>query len=395
MDNNYRATAQTFYDNRMKSIGHYSFGSLLYLIHVGEVIGKGTFGKVIAGVHTLTKEKVAIKILEKSKIRDGSDIQRVTREIKILKMVRHPNIVQLYEIIETNTDLYLIMEYIPNKLRKYLTVHKRLKENQAASFLQQILSATQYLHGIEIVHRDLKPENMLLDEKNNIKIADFGLSNIYRQGEVLFTACGSPCYAAPEILAGQSYFGLQVDIWSIGVILYAFVCGCLPFQSSAKTDLYQKIMFGIYTLPSYLSPELRILLKGILEVNPNKRLDINGIRQSVWYKSNATDTATVNSQCKAQVDKTIIKQLPSYGFDIEYSIKSILSNKHNHATTTYYLLLNRKIRSNCSSKPSSRKQANVEIKNHYIQKISLKPLNMHRVVARSLNAKCRYFFAAP
>ena len=307
----------------------------------------------------------------------------MTREIKILKLVRHPYIIQLYDIIETSTELYLIMEYTPKELHRHLIANNRLTESQACKYFQQILSGIEYLHRMGIVHRDLKPENILLDSNDNIKIADFGLSNLYKPGETLFTACGSPCYAAPEMLAGQGYIGLQVDIWSAGVILYALVCGCLPFQGAAKMDLYNKIMFGIYTLPSHLSTELCSLLKGILEVNPNKRLGITAIRNSAWYKNNLTQSIIANTQLKTQVDQTVLKQLSSYGFDIEYSVRSILGNKHNQATTTYYLLLKQKHESVKDNKK------NIELKNHQLQRMPLKPFNYPRTITKLLNARCK------
>lgn len=198
---------------------------------LGRDLGKGTFGEVMVGSHSLTGEKVAIKVLEKEKIIDVHDVERVAREIHILKIVRHPAIVQLYEIIETSKELYLIMEYARGgELFEYIVSRKRVREKDACKFLHQILSGVDYLHKLGICHRDLKPENLLMDDHNNIKIVDFGLSNTYKPGETLQTACGSPCYAAPEMVAGKKYDGLAADMWSCGVIIYAMVCGFLPFE---------------------------------------------------------------------------------------------------------------------------------------------------------------------
>lgn len=173
---------------------------------VEKTIGEGTFGKVKLGKHILTSERVAIKILEKERITDVSDVERVSREMHILKLIRHPNIIQLYEIIETPKFLYLIMEYASGgELFDYIVKHSRLKEVEACKFYQQIISGVEYMHGLSIVHRDLKPENLLLDHDKNIKIVDFGLSNTFSVGETLKTACGSPCYAAPEMIAGKKY----------------------------------------------------------------------------------------------------------------------------------------------------------------------------------------------
>lgn len=169
-----------------------------------EIIGEGTFGKVKLGIHVLTQEKVAIKILEKRKIVDQDDVNRVNREVQILKRIRHPHIIQLLDLIETEDFIYLIMEYAQNgELFEYIVQNQRLNEHETSQFLQQLLSGVEYLHKFHgVVHRDLKPENLLLDYNNNIKIADFGLSNVYQKNELLNTACGSPCYAAPEMIAG-------------------------------------------------------------------------------------------------------------------------------------------------------------------------------------------------
>ncbi len=182
---------------------------------ISKTIGEGTFGKVRLGIHTLTNEKAAVKILEKEKIKEIADVERVTREIFILKLIRHPNIVQLYEIIETPKNLFFIMEHCAKgELFDYIVAQGRLKEKEACKFLGQILSGVEYIHKLNFVHRDLKPENLLLDENMNIKIVDFGLSNIFQDQEMLKTACGSPCYAAPEMVAGKKYAPSCVDIWS-------------------------------------------------------------------------------------------------------------------------------------------------------------------------------------
>ena len=195
-------------------------------------MGKGTFGKVKLAHEISTGEKVAIKILEKDRIIDVADVERVSREIHILKLIRHPNIIQLYEIIETPKQLFLIMEYMQNgELFDYIVEKKRLDEREACQIFQQIISGIEYIHKLNIVHRDLKPENLLLDYDKTIRLVDFGLSNTYKKEERLKTACGSPCYAAPEMIeAKKKYEPLLVDIWSCGVILYAMLCGSLPFE---------------------------------------------------------------------------------------------------------------------------------------------------------------------
>jgi 5'-AMP-activated protein kinase catalytic alpha subunit len=224
------------------------------------------------GLHNLTGEKVAVKILEKHKIVEDVDVERVTREIKILKMARHPNIIQLYEIIETPRQLYLITEYVPGgELFDYIVKHHRLSEAEACKFFQQIMSAIDYLHELGIVHRDMKPENLLLDYDGQIKLVDFGLSNTFAPNQTLKTACGSPCYAAPEMIAGELYHGSRVDIWSCGVILFAMVCGYLPFEDPDTNLLYKKILDGKFEIPSWVSETCSNLINKILNIDPDER----------------------------------------------------------------------------------------------------------------------------
>ncbi|KAL4463017.1 hypothetical protein ABPG72_022224 [Tetrahymena utriculariae] len=317
--------------------------------YVGKTIGRGTFGKVKMGLHTYTMENVAIKILDKDKIVDESDKIRVAREIQILRKIRHPNIIQLYEIIESQTQLFLITEYAPNnELFDFIVKRNRLNERQSARFLLQILSAVEYLHQNNIVHRDLKPENLLLDCNNNIKVVDFGLSNTYEDGSTLKTACGSPCYAAPEMVSGKRYEGLKTDIWSCGIILYAMLCGYLPFEDSNTTDLYKKIINDPVKLPKFLTDRSQSILNGILEKNPEKRLTIEAIRKHDFCILNSNQPilkGIIFGKDDILVDPLILQIIKDeYGIDSEQARVMIQNNKHNQITATYYLLLNSHIR---------------------------------------------------
>lgn len=168
------------------------------------------------------------------------------------------------------------MEYARGgELFEFIVNRKRVREKEAAKFLQQILSGVEYLHKLGICHRDLKPENLLMDDYNNIKIVDFGLSNMYVEGQCLKTACGSPCYAAPEMVAGKMYKGLPADVWSCGVILYAMVCGYLPFEDPKTNVLYKKILNCDYTIPEFVSADCRDLITRVLNTDPEKRLTLN------------------------------------------------------------------------------------------------------------------------
>lgn len=319
---------------KAKSIGNYI---------LGKTLGEGTFGKVKLATHILTGEKVAIKILEKDRIIDVSDVERVAREIYILKFIRHPNIIQLYEIIETPKQLFLVTEYISGgELFDYIVANTRVEEKEASKFFHQIIAGVEYIHKLKIVHRDLKPENLLLDYNKNIKIVDFGLSNTYGENELLKTACGSPCYAAPEMIGGKKYNGLQVDIWSCGVILFAIVCGYLPFEDPNTAVLYKKILSGDYTIPSFVSEEGRDLIKNVLNTDPTKRFTIEDIRKHPWMNQvefPKKSEGIIVGYHQMPIDLNVLSSLEQYGFQNDNAQKCLDANKHNHVTTTYYLLL--------------------------------------------------------
>lgn len=314
-------------------------------------LGKGTFGQVKLAIHNISKEKVAIKILEKDQIKDEGDRERVAREIHILKIIRHPNITQLYEIFEDDEKLFLVMEISSNgELFDYIVKKERIKELEACKFFQQLIDGIEYIHKLNIVHRDLKPENLLLDENMNIKIIDFGLSNLYLGNKLLKTACGSPCYAAPEMIAGKAYHGLKVDIWSSGVILFALLCGYLPFDDNDTQKLYRKIMRGEFNIPSFVSPSAKDLIKKILNTNPNKRYKIQDIKNHDWFKiyKGYVDVpkGIIINYHEIPIDQTIIEAIQQMGYDKNIITRSLLNNRHNKLTTLYYLTLKKYVKNN-------------------------------------------------
>lgn len=311
---------------------------------VGKTIGEGTFGKVKLGHHILTGEKVAIKILEKEKIKDSGDAERVSRELRILKMVRHPNIVQLYEIIETPKQFYLIMEFANSgELFEYIVSHGKVKEQQASRFFSQMLSGLEYLHGLGISHRDLKPENLLLDGDNNIKIVDFGLSNIFKPGDLLKTACGSPCYAAPEMIAGKWYDGSKSDIWSCGIILFAMVCGYLPFEDPNTGVLYKKILVGEFKFAKWVSSDAKDLISKMLRVNPEERAGMLEIKAHMW---NSNISLRLLPRIDRNIEEKAMKMVSSLGLDEGELKKNLENKKHNHVTATYFLLAKKLMKNN-------------------------------------------------
>lgn len=233
----------------------------------------------------MTGHKVAVKILNKAKIKQLGMEEKVQREINILHLCTHPHIIRLYEVIDTPTDIFLVNEYVSGgELFDYIVSKGRLSADEARNFFHQIISGVEYCHFQKIVHRDLKPENLLLDANDNIKIADFGLSNLMRDGDFLRTSCGSPNYAAPEVISGHLYAGPEVDVWSCGVILYALLCGSLPFDDESIPNLFKKIKSGMYSLPTHLSQLAKNLIPRMLEVDPMKRITIPEIRLHPWFQ---------------------------------------------------------------------------------------------------------------
>ncbi len=321
---------------------------------LGKKLGEGTFGVVRVATHYLTGEKVAVKILDKKKILEETDKTRLEREIKLMKILRHPNIVHLYSVIQTTQFIYLIMEYVSGKeLFDYIIKKGKLQEIEACKFYQQIISGIEYLHKLKIVHRDLKPENLLLDSKKNIKIVDFGLSNMYPKNELLSTACGSPCYAAPEMINGDKYNGLLVDIWSSGIVLYAMLCGYLPFEDKDNDLLYDKICEGKFEVPNFISDLANDFLHKILNVDPRKRYNLSQIKNHPWFnlinqKINICEGLNINLFI-IPIDEDLIEKMEEMNYKKDEVKKCILSNRHNHITTTYYLLLQQKIKKGLES----------------------------------------------
>lgn len=322
---------------------------------LGEKLGEGTFGVVRLGIHSKTGEKVAVKILDKNKILEKKDRISIEREIKILKYLHHENIIQLYSSIQTKSSIFLIMEYAPGKeLFDYITKKRRLSEFESSNFYLQVLSGINYLSKNNICHRDIKPENLLLNSsKNKIKIADFGLSIMYKNGELLKTACGSPSYASPEMLKGEKYDGLMSDIWSSGIVLYAMICGFLPFEDDSNDKLYEKILIGKFEIPPFVSENAKDLIRRILVVNPNHRLKINQIIKHPWFKQ-FNDKISLNNGLSLKeliipIDEEIVQRMIEFGYKPEDIRKNILANRHNHATTVYYLLVKAKVREGKSS----------------------------------------------
>ena len=310
-------------------------------------IGQGTFSKVTSAVHTITEQIVAVKILDKSKIEDKVDIERINREIEILKHIYHPNICQLYETYATMHNYYLMMEYVNGgDLFDYISENSFLSEHKACYFFRQLISVMEYLSSLGISHRDIKPENILLNEdRTQIKVIDFGLSNYSDKSELLHSSCGSPCYASPEMLSGDPYWGLGTDIWSAGVVLYSMLVGGLPFDDAELKTLYEQIKGGKFFIPSTLSLEAIDLLKKILRVDPEKRIKIKEIKEHKWFNLEQNvmykgiNITYQKMPCDFKVIQYIIKNyFPEENITLYNYSKMIKEYACNKYTATYYLV---------------------------------------------------------
>ncbi|XP_027857479.1 MAP/microtubule affinity-regulating kinase 3-like isoform X19 [Xiphophorus couchianus] len=320
--------------------------------HVGnyrllKTIGKGNFAKVKLARHILTGREVAIKIIDKTQLNPNS-LQKLFREVRIMKILNHPNIVKLFEVIETERTLYLVMEYASGgEVFDYLVAHGRMKEKEARAKFRQIVSAVQYCHQKHIVHRDLKAENLLLDADMNIKIADFGFSNEFTLGNKLDTFCGSPPYAAPELFQGKKYDGPEVDVWSLGVILYTLVSGSLPFDGQNLKELRERVLRGKYRIPFYMSTDCENLLKRFLVLNPAKRgtLEVredteNQIMKDRWINSGFEEDE-LKPYTEPELDITDQKRIDvmvGMGYNLEEIQDSLAKMKYDEITATYLLL---------------------------------------------------------
>lgn len=247
--------------------------------------------------------------------------EKIRREIQILQFLKHPHVIRLYELLDTPSDIFMVMEYVQGGELFDHIVHKlKLQEDEARRFFQQILSGVEYCHQCMVTHRDLKPENLLLDSNLHVKIADFGLSNTMRDGEFLKTSCGSPNYASPEVVTGKAYVGPEVDVWSGGVVLYALLCGSLPFDDENVPNLFRKIKHGNFTLPGHLSSEAKDLIVQMLVVDPTRRITFSQIRRHSWFLKDLPEYLAVPLNLvaeKLEYQSDILEELEDMGMKIE------------------------------------------------------------------------------
>ncbi|KAH8023489.1 hypothetical protein MRX96_027780 [Rhipicephalus microplus] len=315
---------------------------------IERTIGKGNFAVVKLARHRITKTEVAIKIIDKTQL-DAASLEKVFREVRIMKMLSHPHIVKLYQVMETKNMLYLVSEYASQgEVFEFISRHGRMPEPMARRKFWQVLLAVEYCHSQHIVHRDLKAENLLLDSHMNVKLADFGFSNFYSPTGYLTTWCGSPPYAAPEVFEGKRYIGPEVDVWSLGVVLYVLVCGALPFDGSSLQVLRSRVLSGRFRIPFFMSTECEHLIRKMLVLDPTRRMTVEQVKRHRWLQpagmhTPATPAAPSDREAARRgiLDDGVLRLMQSLGIDPARTQQSLVQERFDHHSAIYFLLLER------------------------------------------------------
>uniref|UniRef100_A0A665WMY7 SNF-related serine/threonine-protein kinase n=1 Tax=Echeneis naucrates TaxID=173247 RepID=A0A665WMY7_ECHNA len=370
-------------------------GKIAGLYDLDKTLGRGHFAVVKLARHVFTGEKVAVKVIDKTKL-DTVATGHLFQEVRCMKLVQHPNIVRLYEVIDTQTKLYLILELGDGgDMFDYIMKHEEgLNEELAKKYFAQIVHAISYCHRLHVVHRDLKPENVVFFEKQGlVKLTDFGFSNKFQPGKKLTTSCGSLAYSAPEILLGDEYDAPAVDIWSLGVILFMLVCGQPPFQEANDSETLTMIMDCKYTVPAHVSSACKDLIDRMLQRDPKQRASLDEIETHAWLQgvdpSPATkyNTPLVSHKNLSEEEHNSIIQRMVLGdiADREAIVEALETNKYNHITATYYLLAERILREKQEKEVQTRSSSPSNIKAQFRQSWPTR-VDMHQDIEDSLAA---------
>ncbi|KAI8999194.1 kinase-like domain-containing protein [Gaertneriomyces semiglobifer] len=312
---------------------------------VQKVLGEGSYGKVKQAIDTQTFRTVALKIIQKESLKKQSHITRLKREVRIMRLLHHPNITRLHDVMETDKEIVLVMEHVNGgELFDYIVAHKRVTEKVARKLFRQMVSALDYCHQSSVIHRDLKPENLLLDQDHNVKLIDFGFVKLFDRDDQLKTFCGSPYYASPEMILGKQYEGPEVDVWSLGVILYALVNGHLPFRDPNTGELFKKISLGAYERKTeWMSDASADLIKRLLTVEPEARATIAEIKRHPWvlaeYNCPPDALLPLRPPEIPNPSPAILSKFPLYGVDPEVAERSLALGEKGTAWALYCLLI--------------------------------------------------------
>ncbi|XP_068812128.1 SNF-related serine/threonine-protein kinase-like isoform X2 [Struthio camelus] len=331
-----------------------SEGKIAGLYDLERTLGKGHFAVVKLARHVFTGQRVAVKVIDKSKLA-GEAAGQLLQEVRCMKLVQHPNVVRLYEVIDTHSKLYLILELGDGgDMFDHIMRHEGgLAEGRAKHYFAQIVHAISYCHKLHVVHRDLKPENVVFfQEQGVVKLTDFGFSNRFQPGKMLTTSCGSLAYSAPEILLGDEYDAPAVDIWSLGVILYMLVCGHPPFQEANDSETLTMIMDCRYTVPPHVSAQCSDLISRMLQRDPKQRASLEQIEGHAWLQgvdpspaSHSLLPLTSHKRVSEEEHNIIIQAMTCGNIADRDTIQEALeADRYNHITATYFLLAERMLR---------------------------------------------------
>lgn len=311
-------------------------------------IGHGAFGKVYLGLQKLTGLKVAIKVIEKSRLKDEKSRAKVLREVNIFRSVQHKNIVALFEVFEDDACFYIVMEFCGGgDLLNFVRSKGRLCELEAREIFKQLVEGVAAIHANSILHRDLKLENVLIDAQlQTIKLCDFGISRVVETGAVMTEQCGTPAYLAPEVLYEEGYTGFSSDVWSLGVVLYAMTVGRMPYKGKSLEDLKAVLRSQTLSFPDFLSDSLKRLIADMLTIAPLERISIEKLLQHDWFSASLTETFPSVTFSSPRVSKTsgpkmqdlLVERIVSLGFPKDFILKSVNTRAMNHAAATYFLL---------------------------------------------------------
>ncbi|XP_072172829.1 serine/threonine-protein kinase NIM1-like [Diadema setosum] len=377
-------------NNDPRALKEVTLGKRIAFYRIRNELGSGNFSQVRMGLHALTKEKVAIKILDKTKL-DQKTQRLLSREISCMERLHHPNIIRLYEVVETLAKLHLVMEYAPGgELFTKISNEGKIAEAECKPIYAQVLAAVVHMHSKNIIHRDLKAENVFYAANGLVKVGDFGFSTYCAMNDTLNTFCGSPPYAAPELFKDENYVGAPVDTWAMGIMLYFMVTGVMPFRADTVAKLKKCILDGHFTIPSYVSSSCQQLIRNVLKLNPTERYNIEQIQASPWLQGqefppphpsyHLTPCFRRDSASSEELD--VLDQLKALGISDDQLESTRDQDSRNSITGTYRIALHRIQRKRLeppvpppvetkgkSSRPSSRKKSKDSNKNNKPSKL--------------------------